>query len=76
MTSQRISNVTISMSNIKAAVETFLRQTGVIKNNEDVKLLTFITIKNPTTIVEWETMKTVPIQIITEEEEVTFIKIP
>lgn len=76
MTSQRISPITsISMSNIKSAVETFLRQTGAIKNSEDIKLLTFGTVADHTTVRDWEAMKIVPLQVILKDEEVDFIKI-
>jgi hypothetical protein len=71
MNYSRIINTTVSMDNVKAAIETYLRTIpGLINNSEDVKLLTFGTIKNPTTIIEWESNRIVPLQIILKENKV------
>lgn len=73
MNSKRIVNKEISMSNIKAAIELFFRNNGVINDSENVELLTFAGIKNPTTIQEWEASKVVPVQLLLKEDQVDVI---
>lgn len=73
MPSRRVLNREISQDNIRAALELFFRQASIINDDETVSHITFATIKNPTTIVEWESMKTVPIQIVTKKDEVQLI---
>lgn len=68
MSSLNILNKEISMDNIKSALELFFRQNSIIDDNQVVERITFATIKNPTTIIEWESRKTVPIQIVLKED--------
>jgi len=69
----KVLNKEISMDNIKSALELFFRQNSVIDDNQVVSKITFATIKNPTTIIEWEARKTVPIQIHLKEDLVEII---
>lgn len=64
MSSKRIINKEISQAYIKTALELAFRQHSVIDDDEDVELISFSTIKNPTSIQEWEARKLVPIQIV------------
>ena len=68
--STQTKNLELSMDTLKSLVETWLRTTGEITDSQDVKLLTFATIANPTTVVEWESRKTVPLQLMLKREEV------
>lgn len=71
MNLKRIVNKEISMANLKAAIEEYLRSPAsgkIIENSETVELLTFSTIKNPTTMVEWEALKTVPVQLVLKSD--------
>lgn len=69
-----VRNIEVSMSNIKAWIETGLRQVGEIHDGQDVKLLTFATTADHTRVIEWEGKKVVPIQLmLVEDKEVEVV---
>lgn len=45
----------------------------MIDDGDEVEKITFATVKHPTTIVEWETLKVVPIQITLKKDLVDII---
>lgn len=61
-----VDNITVSMDNIKSALETFLRTMKKIPDSQEVRL-TFSIIGNGVTVGEWETMKVVPVQLQLKE---------
>lgn len=74
MNQVRVKNIEVSMSNLKAWVETGLRQMGSITDGQNVKLLTFATIADTTKVLEWEGKKTIPIQLmLVEDKEVEVV---
>lgn len=60
----RIVNKDVSMSNIKAAVELFLRNVGEIKDSETMLLMTFGTVSDAMKVVEWDAKAIVPVQFV------------
>lgn len=71
----RIVNEEIPMSQIKSILETHYRALGIINDDEDVKLMTFATVSDTTTVVDWMKMDKVPIQLVLKEQELDRITI-
>lgn len=64
----RVANKTVLMSNVKLELEWMFRRLNIIKDDESVKYLSFGTVGNTVTVVDWNDWKTIPIQIIIEKE--------
>ena len=67
MSSNELKNIEVSMSNLKAWVETGLRSMKEIQDKQDVELLTFAIAPLGQTIQDWEAGKVIPIQLVLKE---------